>query len=434
MSMRTDLSMPAPVVSLRASTARIIAGLAFGAFVAAAQAESNALRPVATSAAEEALYLERFGRLAGGASGGTGITSYDTMEALPGVRRFRPLPMTPLSKSTIDAGALAAAEQYAAESDSSALLIWHRGRLQLERYYGSTERATPINSRSLAKPLSVVAVGRAIALGRIRSLDQPVADFVTEWRADPQRSRMTIRHLLQMRSGLLRQNLATKPEDILNRAYLHPRHDEIIINEYPLTNEPGSIYEYNQAASELVAVIVERATGARYADFLSREVMRRIGAQGGEVWVNRPGGRAHSGCCLMTPADTWLRLGVLLLQDGVWEGRRLLPADFVARMRAPTEQNPYYGMGVFVPGPYVRRRGFVNPQTMPNAPGVLHGEPYAAADLFLFDGSSNQVVYIVPSQQLVIARTGNFRPKTPGLSEWDNTALPNTILRALPRR
>jgi catechol 2,3-dioxygenase-like lactoylglutathione lyase family enzyme len=63
---------------------------------------------------------------------------------------------------------------------------------------------------------------------------------------------------------------------------------------------------------------------------------------------------------------------------------------------------------------------------------TLHGEPYMAADLYLFDGNMNQVVYVIPSQDLVILRTGGAPPRGDG-SEWDNAYLPNTILRGIVR-
>jgi CubicO group peptidase (beta-lactamase class C family) len=180
----------------------------------------------------------------------------------------------------------------------------------------------------------------------------------------------------------------------------------------------------------MVAVLSERATGRRYAEFLSREVVQPLGGLGGEVWVNREGGVAHSGCCLMLPPETWVRLAVLLLQDGVWDGKRLLPSGYVAQMRTATRENPYYGLGVYVAGRYVERRGFANPEREPEARRVLHSEPYLADDLFMFDGNANQVVYIVPSARLVILRVGEAPPRAPG-REWDNAALPNLLLRGL---
>ena len=95
-------------------------------------------------------------------------------------------------------------------------------------------------------------------------------------------------------------------------------------------------------------------------------------------------------------------------------------------MSTATPQNPHAGMGVYVAGDYIRGRGAANPELPVGR--TLHGEPYLADDLFLFDGNSNQVIYIVPSARLVVARLGN-RP--PAETEWDNAYLINTLLRGL---
>lgn len=408
------------------------------------QVEPGATRPVPSAPqpatgsfvprnADDEWYLRRFQALA---ANPRGLEGYDPLEPVPGAKRYTPLPLVRQGRGTIAPDALEAARSYAERNNSNALVIWRDGRIEGQWYFQGNDAATPIVSRSLAKPLTAVAIGRAIELGRIRSLDQPVADFVHEWRGDARddgrRSRILVRHLLDMRSGFLPQAIATKPDDILNLAYLHPRHDEIIVRDYPVVDEPGTRYEYNNATSEMVAVLIERATGRRYAEFVSTEILKPLGAAGGEVWVNRPGGTAHSGCCIMLPPETWLRLGVLLLQDGVWNGRRLLPEGFVAAMRTGTAQYPYYGLGVYVAGRYTERRGFANPERQPAAQRVLHSEPYLAADLFMFDGNANQVVYVVPSERLVIVRTGNAPPRRDG-TEWDNAFLPNTVLRGIER-
>ncbi len=385
------------------------------------------------SAADEAVYMERFGKLQEAFKLGVGLEAYEPLEPVPGASAGRPLPAAGASARTISDAALATARDYAARNNSRALIVWRAGKVEEETYFGEATRTGTFPSRSLAKPMTAVAVGRAIALGKIRSLDQPVADFVTEWKDDPRRSKILVRHLLDMRSGFLPQAAATTAEDILNRSYLHPRHEEVIIHDYPVVDEPGSRYEYNNATSELVSLVLQRATGRRYAEFISREVIQPIGAPGGEVWVNRPGGIAHSGCCLMVAPETWVRLAILLMQDGVWSGQRLLPAGYVREMTTGTVQNPYYGLGVYVSGQYTARRGFANPAREPELRRVLHSEPYLAADLFMFDGNSNQVVYIVPSEQLVILRVGDSPPRS-ATREWDNTMLPNTILRGIRRK
>ena len=384
----------------------------------------------AAPADDEAVYQARFAQLFASFRAGLGLETYDPLEAVPGARDYQPLRAA--SGASIDPPALQRAREYAAANRSSAFLVWRDGVLEESSYFGDTKAESLLTSRSLAKPMTAIAVGRAMALGKIRSLDQPVADFIPEWRTDERRRLILVRHLLDMRSGFLPQSMSPDPAHILNRAYLHPRHDDIIIREYPVVDAPGSRYEYNNASSEMVAVLIERATGRRYAEFISSEILQPIGAPGGNVWVNRPGGVAHSGCCLMLPAEAWLRLGVLLAADGVWESRRLLPAGYVTEMRRPTRENPYYGLGVYVAGEYTPRRGFAHPEREADSRKVLHSEPYLAPDLFLFDGNANQVVYIIPSERLVILRMGDNPPRGEG-KEWDNTVLPNTVLRGILR-
>jgi CubicO group peptidase (beta-lactamase class C family) len=118
-----------------------------------------------------------------------------------------------------------------------------------------------------------------------------------------------------------------------------------------------------------------------------------------------------------------------VLQDGRWDGRALLPRGYVTAMKTGTAQNPHYGMGLWLAGPYTDRRGYQN-QKRPG-PKVLHSEPYLARDLVMFDGNSNQVVYIIPSAKLIILRVGNNPPKMP---EWDNSFLPNTVLKGIAYR
>jgi CubicO group peptidase (beta-lactamase class C family) len=348
---------------------------------------------------------------------------YDVLEPVPGAPEWSPWPIREGADRTIDSRALDAARDYAAKMNSNALLIWRDGALELEAYFGGHTRESNTVSRSLAKPMTTIAVGRAIALGKIRSLDQPLVDFFPEWQGTD-KAKMRVRHLLDMRSGLLAQGPVSDPASIWTRSYMGTRHDEVILREYPLTDTPGARYNYSNATSDLVAPLIERATGRRYAEFLSQEVLQPLGAPGGQVWVNRPGGMAHSGCCLLIPADAWLRLAVLMLDDGVWGRRRLLPEGYVADVTSPTPQYPWAAAGVYVAGRYIERRGAAHPDVP--APKTLHSEPYLAGDLYLFDGNANQVVYIVPSLRMIILRTGSNPPRG---SEWDNAFLPNTLIR-----
>ena len=355
---------------------------------------------------------------------------YEPLEAITGTRYWAALPAATPEERTISDQVLDEAADYAERNNSSALIVWRNGRIEIESYFDGQSRVSLLNSFSLAKPITALAVGRAMMLGKIRSLDQPVADFVEEWQDDPLRAGILVRHLLDMRTGFLRQASSAESGEIMARSFLHPRSEEILIKEYPVVDAPGTRYEYNNAASSMVAILIERATGRRYAEFIGTEILQKIGAMGGGAWVNRKGGLVHSGCCTLLPADTFLRLGILTLRDGVWDGQRLLPESYVDEMTRATVENPYYGLAVYVTGRYTERRGAANPDLPLRK--TLHSEPYLASDLFLFDGNMNQVVYIVPSQDLVILRTGRAPPQTDDM-EWDNAYLPNLIMRGIVR-
>lgn len=396
-----------------------VGGVLMLVLVAACQLPDTRMAAQSVSDQHEAIYLARLEAVL--KNGGL-LAEYDPLELVPGAAEHRPLPS---GVGSISQRALQAAEDYAVASNASAFLILQDDLLLREIYSGSASRHTPLLSRSFSKPLTAIAVGRAIERGDILSLNQPVSDFIDEWKGTD-KAAIKVRHLLDMRSGLLMQGYSTDPDSPWNRAYLSPDHGTYLVQAYPLTDPPGERYAYSNATSELVAVLIERATGMRYADFLGEEILSPIGAMGGTIWVSQAGGLAHSGCCMYLPAETWLRLGKLILDDGKVGQRRLLAEGFVKEMKAGTPQNPNYGLGLWIGEPYSNRRGF----TGAGGPGpqVLHTEPYLDEEMVLFDGASNQVLYISPRHRLVILRMGPAAPREP---EWDNSAIPNLLFRGL---
>ena len=131
----------------------------------------------------------------------------------------------------------------------------------------------------------------------------------------------------------------------------------------------------------------------------------------------------------MLPAQDWVRIAVLLINDGRVGHRRLLPRGYVAAMRRGTAENPHYGLGIWLGSPWQERRGF----GAPGAPGpqVLHSAPYRDPEMVLFDGNSNQTVHISQANRLIILRMGANPPRNP---EWDNAYLPNLLIDGLRRR
>lgn len=383
---------------------------------------SEAKRQFDAGAGDEA-YDRRFSRLLEEAQAGRGLAGYDSLIPLPGANEVVPLPRAAEPTPWLDSDTRGWLDAFGAGNNSSAILIWHEGEVVYENYFNGANPETLVVSRSLAKPITIMAVGRALQEGFIPSLDQPVDEVFYEWK-DSDKSAMTLRHLLQMRSGLARQGNSMEPDHFLNRAYLHPYHIEVILHEYPLTHPPGTRYDYSNANSEVIAPFIERSTGRRYEQWVSEAVLEPLGAAGGEIWVNRENGITHSGCCALLPAESYLRLSVLVMNDGVWNGQRLLPEGFIDEITAATDYNPHTGMGMYVAGPYIQNRGAANPDVPFGH--TLHSEPYLDKDLFLYDGNGHQVSYHIPRHNMVIMRVGVRPPKD---VTWDNSELPNTILR-----
>lgn len=373
--------------------------------------------------ASAGVYTQRFEQLLRDARDGLGLSGYDPLVPLPGAKEVLKLPRA--RATWLDEKDRGWLSELGASSNSQALMVWHEGEVVFEEYFNEADATALVISRSLSKPLSVIAVGRAIQEGFIEDLDQPASRYLKEWQGTD-KAEITLRYLLQMRSGLAPQSNSAEPDDVMNRAYLHPYHIDVILQEYPLVTKPGARYDYSNANAELIAPILERATGRRYEEWLTEAVLRPLGAAGGDIWVDRIGGTAHSGCCARLPAETYLRLALLQLQHGIWQGKRLLPEGYVQQIITPTTANPHSGMGTYLAGPYVEGRGAGNPDFKYGK--TKHAEPYLDRDLYLFDGNANQVVYIIPRHDLIVLRVGVAPPKD---HAWDNSVLPNRILSEL---
>ena len=332
---------------------------------------------------------------------------------------------------TIPKETLDAVTQYAAERNSTSLLIWHKGHLQLREHFQGYNSDKEIVGKSMAKMVVGIMIGRAIKDGFITGLDEPAATYINEWQGT-EKDTITIRNLLHMAAGFEKfYTLDFNPFGNFSRSYLSGYHEKVMINNYQLINTPGTKYDYSQVSSDLLGLILERATEMPYGKYLSEALIQPIGAQGGQVMMNRPDGLAHTGCCLLLPSESWLRIGIFLMNSGVIGGQSLFPDNWMKEYLAPSDTNPALGLHIWLAEPYFKKRSFTEVGDVSDMDifGVLHSEPYLAKDLFLFDGNGHQVVYIVPSEELVILRTGSYSRDKDFV--WDNSVLPNTIIRAL---
>lgn len=331
------------------------------------------------------------------------------------------LPDTPLpaglDRARLEAGLDLAFR--APEALSLAMVVVHRGRIVAERYAPGIGQDTQLESWSMGKSITAAMVGLLVRQGKLR-LDDPAP--VAEWQTpgDP-RARITIRDLMQMSSGL-RFSDATDPPETWGQA--HPDHlyvysGAIDVFGFSIGKQPEfppqTVGRYRNVDPLVLGAIVKRtvsAAGDEYLSWPQRALFDRIGIRRQVLEPDPYGNFLLTGYDYGT-ARNWARLGLLYLQDGVWQGERLLPEGWTRFVStpAPAWSTPVYG-GLF------RLNG--------------DGEWSLPRDAYFMSGGGVSKTIVVPSHDLVIVRMGHLQGTRKHEADL-NLALAE-ILAAIPRR
>ncbi|MDQ2091788.1 serine hydrolase [Marimonas arenosa] len=204
------------------------------------------------------------------------------------------------------------------------ILVVKNGKLVAEKYFNGGDIDRPSLMQSVVKSYFSAFVGVAHERGCLPDLDQAVIDYFPEYAGqitDPRKSGMTIRHLLQMRSGLpWEESDPVLWDRLINEDNLK------LLAEYALVNDPGSAFNYSNLSTRLLGVIVERACDADLMTFAEDAIIRPIGGTLGN-WPRDPQGQYHP--VLEATARTNAKFGLLYLDGGIADGKQVLPKDWV---------------------------------------------------------------------------------------------------------
>jgi CubicO group peptidase (beta-lactamase class C family) len=168
-------------------------------------------------------------------------------------------------------------------------------------------------------------------------------------------------------------------------------------------------------------LILQRAIGKPYAGYVSEKLWQPLGAKPARLWMDRENGMPKAYSFFQARPRDWLRIGLAIKNNGAVNGKQVIPANWLMQMKTPSSNNPKYGLQLWIGSPYVPER-FYNSNT---PVGVKQAEPFLVDDVVFFDGGGGQRVYVIPSADLVIIRTGMPSP------QWDDGVIPNLILRDL---
>ncbi|WP_432173248.1 serine hydrolase domain-containing protein [Streptomyces sp. Tue6028] len=239
----------------------------------------------------------------------------------------RPLPVSTPAEQGVDPAGIHAfldAVEAAPDIEPHGLMILRHGHVVASGWWAPFTPDRLHLLYSVSKSFTSTAAGFAVAEGLL-NLDAPVVSYFPEFEAeitDPRSRAMLVRHVAAMASG-----------------HLAETHDEAVRNDrqeivrgflrIPPDRDPGTVFAYNQPATYTLAAIVQRVSGRTLTEYLRPRLFDPLGI--GEVaWQQHPAGRDLGFSGLHATTDAIARLGQLYLQDGVWEGRMLLPASWIA--------------------------------------------------------------------------------------------------------
>ena len=301
---------------------------------------------------------------------------------------------------------------------TAAFVVVYNGRIVAERYGAGANADMQLESWSMGKSIVGTLIGLLVQQGAMK-LDDPAP--VPEWHNTPDdpRAKIRIADLMRMSSGL--RFSRGSPED-LPGYYDHDLGYTGAVDAFwwattrPLQFEPNTVGRYRNSDPLALGMIIRdavRKRGEEYLTFPQRALFDKIGIRHQVLETDPYGNFLLNGYDYGT-ARNWARLGLLYMNDGMWQGQRLLPEGWTKFVStpAPAWKDSAYGAMVWV-----------------NAGGAW---PELPRDAFAFRGAGLQDVYVIPSRNLVIVRMGHFVGSQAGTADLRRAE--SLLMEAIPER
>jgi CubicO group peptidase (beta-lactamase class C family) len=295
---------------------------------------------------------------------------------------------------------------YLDEHPVTGLLIARDDTILFEHYrYARTDRDRFI-SNSMAKTVTGMLVGIAVAEGAIRSIEDTAATYVpelagTEYGATP------LRALLHMSSGVAFHETYQGDDDIarFHGAVLRDKAVGAIVALRMFNTRdaaPGTRFAYASSEAEVLGLVVSRAVHMPLADYLSTRIWQKLGAESDAAWAIDPTGQETGYCCFIAVLRDWARLGLMLAHDGAWNGQQIVPRQWLLDATTVSQGDGYlrntiapswgYGYQVW----------------------ILPGE----RRMFVLLGTNGQDLFVDPESKLIMVHTAvrklaGLNPKSP---------------------
>lgn len=290
---------------------------------------------------------------------------------------FNKKPITPELRTTL--------EKY----KSVAFLVIKNDSIRYEEYWDNYGPTSLSNSFSMAKSFISILIGIAHDEGKIKSLDQKVCDYLPEF-CTKENEKLTIRHLLMMSSGLNWDEGYSSLFGEVTRAYYGTDLRKQML-ALKVVNEPGKEWNYMSANTQLLAFILQKATGSTVSEYASQKLWIPIQAENNAQWsLDHKDGNEKAYCCFYSNARDFARIGKLFLQKGKWNGKQIISEDYVNTAITPA---PILDNG---------------------KPNTIYGyqwwlTEYQGKKIFYARGILGQYIFVIPELNIIFVRLGHQR-------------------------
>lgn len=278
-------------------------------------------------------------------------------------------------------------ENYHKEHKTVAYLIIKNDSLLFEKYYQEYGPTSKSNSFSVVKSMVSALLGKAIMEGYINDLDQKVIDFIPELKGT-YAQQVTVGDLSSMASGMQWDEKYYNPFSVTAASYFISDLSQLILDQ-PIVDEPGKSFRYLSGATQLLGIVISRATQKKLSDYLSKSFWQPMGAEQDALWEldSEKNGMEKAYCCFATNARDFARFGKLYKNYGRWNNTQILDSTFIAKSIQPRfKASPEYGYGWWL-------------------------ETYKGHQIFMERGHLGQYVIVFPELNLIAVRLGELKGK-----------------------
>lgn len=318
---------------------------------------------------------------------------------------------TSIERAVPDEALSAAMEKYLQSAKDKKLniqsvMVLQHGKVLYEKWLNGGEPQTPHVLNSVSKTFTSAAVGLAIGEGLLSLDDKIISFFPDDLPDSPSENlkKVTVRNLLTMNSGHDSEPKRGKDGESWAKSFL----------AWPIEHEPGTYYCYNSLGTYMLSAIVQKVTGQKVVDYLQPRLFDPLGVEAPR-WEESPQGINCGGWGLYLKTEDLAKMGQLLLQGGKWNGKQILPAEYVAeatRAQVPCQPS------------WIRADKIAESGLTPENSDWVLGYGYQVwrcrHNAYRADGAGGQYIIVIPDKDAVVVNTASLQDMQAELNlVWD---------------